>query len=269
MNKLRALVLVSRPLGWVVVPLIFARGLLASGAELDVVSLVQAILLSFPASLFIYGVNDIYDYNSDVRNNRKGGVEGVILEAKNRRLVENASIFSAALLILSALVTSSYLNMAAMAGFLLLAYFYSTPPVRLKEKPPLDSVSNGLAYYFFPFLMGTSFGNVNITARIFFITFFVMGIHAFSTIMDFGADKKAGYKTFAVVFGKRYAALFSVIATAAVILFAGVGKITFFYMAACLAMYVIIFFKPSEKLASLFFKLILIGFLLTTINFFL
>jgi 4-hydroxybenzoate polyprenyltransferase len=32
-----------------------------------------------------------------------------------------------------------------------------------------------------------------------------MGVHAYSTIGDYKADKKAGYKTFATVFGKRSA----------------------------------------------------------------
>ncbi len=269
MDKSNTLLKVSRPAGWLILPLIFMRGFIGSGAELGILPLVQAVLLSFPASLFIYGINDIYDYDSDRLNRRKGGAEGAILASKNRELVKNASIFSAALLVLSSLATLDIINLAAMSALLLLAYFYSAPPARLKEKPPLDSISNGLAYYFFPLMLGLSFGNVNMQARVFFITFFVMGVHSFSTIMDYNADRKAGQKTFAVVFGKRAASLFALFSSAAALIFGGVGKITFVYMAVCSLLYLAIFFKPAEKLASLFFKLILTGFLLTTINFFL
>jgi 4-hydroxybenzoate polyprenyltransferase len=269
MNKLRTLVEVSRPVVWPVYPLIFARGFMASGAELGIVALFQAALLTFPISIIIYGINDIYDYDSDRLNWRKGGVEGVRLAVKNRQLVKTASICAAIVLMISSLMTFNYLNVISMAALILLAYLYSAPPVRLKERPPFDSISNGLGYYFLPFVIGLSFGNAGISARIFFITFFVMGIHAFSTVMDYTVDRKTGQKTFSVVFGKRVALSFSVLASITTLLFAGVGKITFAYVAACLVMYIIIFARPSEKLASLFFKLILAGFLLTTTNFFL
>lgn len=269
MNKLHALLKVSRPVVWVVCPLIFARGFMASGAELGIVALFQAVLLTFPISLIGYGINDIYDYDSDRLNRRKGGMEGARLAVKNRRLVKNASVYAAVALMISSLMTFNYLNVASMAALILLAYFYSAPPVRMKERPPFDSISNGLGYYFLPFVLGASFGSVDIPVRIFFIAFFVMGIHAFSTVMDYTVDRRVGQKTFAVVFGKRAASLFSIMTVATALLFAGVGKITFAYMAACLVMYVIIFLRTSEKLASLFFKLILAGFLLTTVNFFL
>ena len=95
-----------------------------------------------------------------------------------------------------------------------LSYFYSAPPLRFKERPPLDSFANDVGYFFLPFLLGFSFSfsfggsisnNFDVWVDIILITFCVLGFHAFTSIADYTADKKAGYKTFATVFGKRSA----------------------------------------------------------------
>ena len=44
------------------------------------------------------------------------------------------------------------------SALLLVAWCYSVPPVRLKERPPLDSLANGLGYFLLPFVMGYSLG---------------------------------------------------------------------------------------------------------------
>ena len=66
MKSLILLVKVSRPFGWVVAPLVFVIGLYYSNSSLTSLSIVQIILLSFPFSVLLYGINDLYDKCIDI-----------------------------------------------------------------------------------------------------------------------------------------------------------------------------------------------------------
>ncbi len=83
-----------------------------------------------------------------------------------------------------------------------------------------------------------------------------MGIHAFHTTLDYNSDRKAGNKTFATEFGKRSASLFALIVFVSSLIF-------------CSLLFLIASIYLSEKLASLFFKLVFLGFIVTSIMFFL
>ena len=52
----------SRPVSWVFAPLVFLVGFACFGAVLTPVSLFQLVLLSIPYCIFLYGINDIYDF---------------------------------------------------------------------------------------------------------------------------------------------------------------------------------------------------------------
>src|SRR5699024_9214563 len=95
-----------------------------------------------PYNLAMYGLNDVFDYESDLRNPRKGGVEGVVLDRRHHRLTIVAAVvtnvpFLAALL---------WLGTPASAGILALSVFavvaYSVPVLRFKERPVLDSMTS-------------------------------------------------------------------------------------------------------------------------------
>ena len=67
----RVLFWVSRPLLLIGVPLIFILGVYIAGgslSELPLVGLVQLIVLGFPLNVLLYGLNDIYDFESDQKN---------------------------------------------------------------------------------------------------------------------------------------------------------------------------------------------------------
>ena len=74
-----------------------------------------------------------------------------------------------------------------LSMFLLIAVsYYSAPPIRLKEGPPLDSISNGILF-FLAFSLGYSFGNKiwDIPLKISFVAIGVMGIDSFGAVMDY------------------------------------------------------------------------------------
>ena len=263
LEKLKIMIKVSRPLGWIIAPAIFALGILNSGSNFTPLSIVQLFLLSFPACLFVYGINDVFDFRSDSSNPRKKLLEGVKLKPSYRPFIMKAVSFLGIVFVVVSLLTFNIYNILSTLLLLFFGYFYSAPPLRFKERPPLDSFTNGIAYFYLPFLLGFSYGGTvfGISLKYYLVTLCVMGIHSFSTIMDYGADKKAGDVTFAIVFGKRIASLFAFLAFFATLLFAGIGTLAWnFYLIFSSILFMIVFIIPSEKLASWFFKFIFVGF---------
>lgn len=266
MQKILLLIKTSRPLLWSIGPLVFLIGLSSSSGTVTPLAIFQIILLSFPYCILAYGINDIYDYESDKINPRKRLLQGIKLEPKYHSFIKKSSIIALLLIVTSALFSLSVMNIVGALILLFFTYYYSAPPLRFKERPPLDSISNGMLYFLGPCLMGVSFGSWTLadSIQIFFTTFCVMGFHAFTTIMDYEPDKRAGERTFAIAFGKRAASLFALTVFIVVLLFGKFENIEInYYLIFCSLLFLIIFIFPSERLASLFGKLIFIGFLIT------
>ncbi len=260
----------SRPVGWIINPLIFLLGFSFSGANISILSLTQIFMLSFPHCLFLYGINDVYDYESDKLNPRKDSFEGVVLKPKNHDLVKKASYIIILLLFFTSIMTSNFTNMLGTIILVFFSYFYSAPPLRFKTKPFLDSLSNGLIYFLAPFIIGYSYnGSIfEIPYNIYVIGLSVMGVHVFSTIMDYSIDKKMGDKTISVFIGKRLSAILSTILFGLTLILADLSTpILNYYLIFSIMLSLIIFIHPSEELASKFFKLYYIGFLLASLTY--
>ena len=91
---LRALFVSSRPLSWVNTAFPFAAAYLLTTREVDVTLVVGTIYFLIPYNLAMYGINDVFDYESDLRNPRKGGVEGALLDRRMHRPTIIAAIVS-------------------------------------------------------------------------------------------------------------------------------------------------------------------------------
>jgi 4-hydroxybenzoate polyprenyltransferase len=185
----------------------------AAHAALSPAAIVQLLLLTLPMNLIGCGLNDIYDFDSDRRSDRRRKVWGAIVRPEDRALVWWSCVAMAPLVIAGSLGTLRPLNVAATIGLLLAAWAYSVPPLRLKERPPLDSLSNGVGYFLLPFAMGYSLGANPLTMplKYYLLALAVSGIHALATAADFEADRAAGHRTFAVAFGRRAAAAFALV----------------------------------------------------------
>lgn len=264
MTNLYDLIKVSRPAFWILWPVVFLVGLTSSGSAMTYLAIIQMVLLSFPACLVVYGINDIFDYRSDRMNPRKKDIEGVKLEKRHFPGIIYASAAVLSIFFLVTVLTLNISNLFSSFLFMAIGYFYSAPP-RLKSIPMLDSLSNGILYFYSPFLMGFSYGSdiASVGLKWYLITFCVAGIHAFTTIMDHSVDKKAGDMTFSVFFGKRSAALFSFTAFAAASVFADVKLTTRIYLIFCAAIMLVMLIWPKEELSRFFAKVIMIGFILT------
>ena len=205
------LIQVSRPIIWPVLPLVYALGLNASHAPLSIGAIIQIVLLTFPMNLVGCGLNDIYDYESDRRSARRRAVWGAVVHNDDRQLVFRASLAMMPLIVLGACLTRNWDNIVAAVSLLLVAWLYSVPPLRLKERSPLDSLANGLGYFLLPFTMGYSL-NANprtMPVKYYLLALCVCGVHALATVADYDADRAAGHRTLAVKFGRRTATAFA------------------------------------------------------------
>lgn len=149
----------------------------------------------FPANLFVYGMNDIYDYETDRLNPKKSHYETLVTPDMQARLANWILITNVPFWILA--FGFPLRHILAMLGFILFGMFYSATPIRAKTKPLLDSVFNIL--YLFPGWFGFYLaGGHGFNWHIFLAgTLWVMAMHAFSAIPDIHADSKAGLRTIA------------------------------------------------------------------------
>jgi 4-hydroxybenzoate polyprenyltransferase len=158
-------------------------------------------------------VNDVYDYETDSRNPRKlvDKFEGNVLDPVHRKDVLVAAYISTIIMLSTALATQSRDNLIATTLLVFILWQYSAPPLRMKEIPLLDSLSNGCMLFlmwFFGFsLYGSSFSEVPLKAIM--VNFCVVGGHALAAVADFEADAAAGQRTIATVMGKRPTAIFA------------------------------------------------------------
>jgi len=208
LGRLVFLVRVSRPIVWPVLPLVYALGMHAANAPWSAAAIVQLVLLTFPMNLIGCGLNDIYDYESDRRSVRRRAIWGAVVGPDERALVWRAVLIAVPCVILGACSTRNWNNLVATVSLVLVAWLYSVPPVRLKERPPLDSLANGLGYFLLPLVMGYSLGNDPgaMPLRYYLLALSVCGVHALATAADYDADKAAGHRTLAVLYSRRAAA---------------------------------------------------------------
>lgn len=251
------LIKVSRPIFWPVGVIAFLTGFVYSGAGITFLAVIQAIMMSFPLSMITFGINDIYDYKTDKLNSRKKNIEGVVLEKKDHKKVLYSVKICVSFVLSISLVTFNLSNIISVFCLLFFAVFYSAPVFRLKERPPFDSISNGLMA-FFAFMVGFSHGKpfFAIDLKIALAALCFCGMHAFTTLADYAPDKKAGQKTFAVVFGKRASCIFPLVVFLIAYFFGRFSS----YISVFLFVSSLVFFlnsiKPSEKLAEVSSKLI-------------
>jgi 4-hydroxybenzoate polyprenyltransferase len=170
------------------------------GPIIDVWTVIYGIYFLFPANLLIYGVNDIFDYETDVLNNKKQGYEPLVSRDKHRELW-----FAIACTNIPFIVCAIFLGAAIipLIGFLLFSIFYSAKPVRAKAVPFLDSAFNIL--YVFPAIFGYMLHSGELPPAILIAAAacWTAAMHAYSAVPDIDADSEAGVSTIATVLGKK------------------------------------------------------------------
>ncbi len=199
-----ALVAASRPLSWVNTAYPFGAAYLLAGGGLDLGFAVGTLYFLVPYNLLMYGVNDVFDYESDLRNARKGGVEGVVLDRRFHR----ATLWAAAATNLPFVVVLVALGSPVSALLLGIVVFavvaYSAPGLRLKERPFVDSLTSS-AHFVGPAVVGLALagGSFDATVGYALLAFFWWGMasQAFGAVQDIVADREAGIGSIGTVLG--------------------------------------------------------------------
>ena len=196
----------SRPLSWVNTAFPFAAAYLMAGGGVDLALVLGAFYFLIPYNLLMYGINDVFDYESDLRNPRKGGVEGVVLDRRLHRLTIWAAVVSNLpfLVVLLALGGLTAAVVLAVSVFAVIAY--SAPVLRFKERPVLDSLTSS-THFVSPAVYGLALagGDLTRTAVVALLAFFVWGVasQAFGAVQDVSADRAAGLGSIGTWLGAR------------------------------------------------------------------
>lgn len=163
---------------------------------------VHLLFFTFPVNLLLYGINDLFDADTDSLNPKKGSVEHRLSES-DRPLVLTGVAVAAALALILAAGQKSRVDAAMLLLFVALALAYSTPPVRLKARPIVDSASNVL--YAVPGFLGwqQASGRAVPIEAVVTAGFWTGAMHLFSAIPDIKSDSEAGIATTATVLGFR------------------------------------------------------------------
>ncbi len=196
---------VSRPRFWMYIFGPYLVGALCGAATpkqfFSIPALIFALFFLFPANLLIYGVNDVFDYETDVLNAKKSGYEDLVPPARRDAINRATLMFCAPFLIFVPVLPRE--SLLALLGFLFFSLQYSAPPIRAKSKPILDSIFNVL--YIFPGVFGYFLvGGKNFSPVLFVGAWaWAMAMHAYSAVPDISADRDAGVPTVATFLGVR------------------------------------------------------------------
>lgn len=212
---LRALFVSSRPLSWVNTAFPFAAAYVLTTREIDVVLIVGTIFFLIPYNLAMYGINDVFDYESDLRNPRKGGVEGAVLTTRMHRPTLIASVVTTVPFTIFLVAVGSPLSWLVLAVSLFAVCAYSAKGLRFKERPFLDSFTSS-THFVSPAIYGLVLAGAVFTPQLWAVlsAFFLWGIasHAFGAVQDVIADRDGGIASIATVIGAKATVRFAVIA---------------------------------------------------------
>ncbi len=206
-KKLNYIFWSSRPISWINTAYPFAAAYFLVTGETDLTFFVGTLFFLIPYNLLMYGINDVFDYESDLRNPRKGGIEGALLPKEIHRTVIWSAILScvpfvAYLLLIGNLSSSLWLTL-----FIFTVIAYSAKHLRFKEKPLLDSITSA-SHFVGPMVFALSLTNQNLAdpklgAIIMAFMLWGMASHAFGAVQDVKADREGNIASIATYFGAR------------------------------------------------------------------
>jgi 4-hydroxybenzoate polyprenyltransferase len=205
--RARDLLVASRPFSWPNTALPFLAAALSWRLSFSWLVLVGLLYFLFPYNLLLYGINDLFDYESDRRNPRKGaGIEG------GRLPLRRAPTLLAWIVVTNGppLAWFWWSGGPRIGLFTLLAaamaIAYSAPPLRTKVRPGLDSLTSSL-HFVLPAVCGLVLAGAP-WARFPFlplVAFLLWGMasHALGAIQDIRCDREAGIGSLATWLGAR------------------------------------------------------------------
>jgi 4-hydroxybenzoate polyprenyltransferase len=206
-KKLNYIFWSSRPISWVNTAYPFAAAYLLVTRSIDLTLVLGTLFFLIPYNLLMYGINDVFDYESDLRNPRKGGIEGALLPKEIHRTIIWTAILSCVPFVIY-LVAVGNLNASLwLALFIFTVIAYSVKHLRFKEKPVLDSITSA-SHFVGPMIFALALTNQDLTnskisAVIIAFTLWGMASHACGAVQDVKADREGKISSIATYFGAR------------------------------------------------------------------
>lgn len=202
----RQLLVASRPLSWVNTAYPFAAAYVLATREVDARLVVGTLFFLVPYNLLMYGVNDVFDHESDLANPRKGGVEGALLDRRAHRTTLLAAGLLPVPFVVWLVAAGSPASWVVLAVSLFAVLAYSVPGLRFKERPVLDSLTSS-THFVSPAVYGLALAGADVTRDVVLVlaAFFLWGAaaQAFGAVQDVVPDRLAGIGSVATALGAR------------------------------------------------------------------
>ena len=229
-QTLKKLFWVSRPISWPNTAYPFAVGYLVAGSAAGIdwpLLIIGTLYFLGPYNLLMYGVNDVYDYESDIKNPRKGGVEGMREARAFHPTILKACVYSNAPFLLYLFWVIDWPARAVLVLVIFSVIAYSLKGLRFKEKPVLDSITSSF-HFVGPLVVALAITGFPAEAWPFVSAFFIWGMasHAYGAVQDILPDTAGGLRSVATALGARTTVLFawiSYLGAAVLIALQGVG----------------------------------------------
>ncbi|MCC9195716.1 prenyltransferase [Arthrobacter sp. zg-Y820] len=196
----------SRPLSWVNTAYPFAAAYLITTGGIDLTWVLGTLYFLIPYNLAMYGINDVFDYESDLHNPRKGGVEGAVLDRGVHRITLWAAVVTNVPFLIALILLGNPLSWLVLAISVFAVIAYSAPGLRFKERPFLDSVTSS-THFVSPAVYGLVLAGAVFTPGLWAVlgAFFLWGMasQAFGAVQDVVPDREGGISSIATVLGAR------------------------------------------------------------------
>lgn len=208
----RELLLTSRPVSWVNTAYPFAAAYLLAAGGIDVIWVVGTVFFLIPYNLAMYGINDVFDYESDLLNPRKGGAEGAVVDrSRHRGILVACAVSCVPFLLFLGIAGSWRANLVLLVSMAAL-YAYSAPHLRFKERPFLDSLTSS-THFVSPALYGLVLAGADFDPALvaIMVAFFLWGMasHAFGAVQDIVPDRAASLGSIGTALGARWTVRFA------------------------------------------------------------
>ncbi len=194
----------SRPISWINTAAPYFLGYLLGIGQINTTLWIGTFYFLIPYNIMLYGVNDIFDYESDIKNPRKGQLEGAIIaKARHKRL--GWAILATNLPFIVYFLMQGSLAAKLWFGFLIFMNLaYSLKGLRFKEVPILDSFTSSTHFYS-PFVYGLLLSGASELFWPALIGFVAWGMasHAFGAVQDIPYDHEAHIGSIGTVFGMK------------------------------------------------------------------
>ena len=201
---LKWMLAVSRPRIWIYTAGFFILGAVIAPRSLyfferkDLL-IILSLWLTLPANLFLYAINDAFDYETDRQNPKKQGFEIYGKPDDRKKLITTAFFCLLTLVPILFLLPVEAVFMVVL--WIALVLSYNLPPLRLKKIPIWDNLFSfnfplwGVVGYFLVSNQLPDYKYLPI------LGLFAITMHIYTSAVDLEYDKRAGIITTSVIIG--------------------------------------------------------------------